>query len=215
MTNNSEIPFRVLDILISLILLILFSPLLILISICIKVSDFKAPVFAGKHWRVGKKGKLFFMYKFRTMIPNASEILQNDPDLKAKYEKGLGKIRLDEDIRVTKFGKFLRRFDLDELPQLFNVLKGDMSMVGPRAYFKEEIDLYSQKHGIFEKKIRKVLNLKPGITGIWQISGRNLLTIPKRISCDYEYLKKKSIILYLLILLKTPYIVLTRYGAYD
>ncbi len=216
--NNFEFIYRILDILLAFFLLVFFAPLIIVIAVCIKVEDWSATVFADNHWRVGKDGKLFFMYKFRTMIPRAHELLHSDPrfvGLKEKHDANGAKLKLEDDIRVTKVGKILRRLDLDEIPQLFNVMKGEMSLVGPRAYFKEEIDSYSRQHKEFRRKIKPVLKLKPGVTGLWQISGRNLLSINQRVDFDYKYFKKKSIILYILILLKTPYVVFTRYGAYD
>ena len=216
--NKSETIFRILDIFLGVILVLIFSPLLILIALCIKITDFKSSVLVKNHYRVGKNKKPFLIYKFRTMIPDAHELLFNNPEfakLKEKYDKNGRKLKIKDDIRITAVGKIIRRLDLDELPQLFNVLKGDMSLVGPRAFFQEEIDLYSKAYPTFRKKINSTLKLKPGITGLWQISGRNLLTVTQRVSCDYEYYKKKSIILYILILLKTPIIVLTRYGAYE
>jgi lipopolysaccharide/colanic/teichoic acid biosynthesis glycosyltransferase len=216
--NSVEMILRIFDVFFSLLLLILFSPLILLFSFLIKITDLKSPIFADNHWRVGKNGKIFFMYKFRTMIPNAHELLHKDPkfsELKKKYDGNGAKLKLKDDVRLTPVGKLVRRFDFDELPQLFNVLKGEMSLVGPRAYFKEEIDSYAKKYPAFRKKIKDVLKLKPGMTGLWQISGRNLLTIPQIVVYDYEYFKKKSILFYILILLKTPLIVLTRYGAYE
>lgn len=215
---KSEILLRIFDLSIAVSLILIFSPLIVLIAFCIKVSDRRSPVFAENHMRVGRDGKLFFMYKFRTMIPHAHELLHSDPrfsKLREKYDANGAKLKIKDDIRVTSVGKIIRRFDLDELPQLFNVVKGDMSMVGWRAYFKQEVDSYSRQHTDFRKKIKFVLKIKPGVTGLWQISGRNLLSINKRIAYDYEYYKKKSILFYILILLKTPYIVLTRYGAYE
>lgn len=216
--NKSEYLYRFLDLIIAILMILLFSPVFLIVAILIKITDIKAPVFADKHWRVGKDGRKFFMYKFRTMFPGAHEMLSGDPrllDLKKKHDKNGGKLKIKDDIRITFVGRFIRRLDIDELPQFFNVLKGDMSIVGPRAYFEEEIELYSKRYPSFAKKINHVLKSKPGVTGLWQISGRNLLTIPQRIGCDYEYFRKKSIIFYVLILLKTPIVVLTRYGAYD
>lgn len=216
--NNSEVLLRILDVFFSLFLILIFFPLILLIGFLIKVCDIKSPVFADNHWRVGKGGELFFMYKFRTMVPNAHELLHKDPKfskLKERHQECGAKLKIDEDIRITKVGGIIRKLDLDELPQLFNVLKGDMSLVGPRAYFEEEIESYSREYDVFRKKIGGVMKLKPGVTGLWQISGRNLLTIPERISYDYEYYQKKCIIFYILILLKTPKIVITRYGAYE
>ena len=216
--NTLELVLRILDVFLSLIFILLFSPFLVLISLAVKLTDFKSPVCAENHWRVGRDGKLFLMYKFRTMVPNAHELLHSNAEfaeLRKKYMENGAKLKIKDDVRITLVGKIIRRFDLDELPQLFNVLKGDMSLVGPRAYFKQEIDLYSKEYPSFKKKVNSVLKLKPGITGLWQISGRNLLTIPQRIGYDYEYFKKKSIIFYILILLKTPIVVITRYGAYE
>lgn len=216
--NKSDFVLRGLDISLSLFLLLLFLPLLLLIAFLIKITDIKSGIFADNHWRVGKKGKVFFMYKFRTMIPNAYELLQKDSkfaNLKKMYDRNGAKLKIADDTRITRLGSILRRLDLDELPQLLNVVKGEMSLVGPRAYFEDEVELYSKKYPNFKKKIKFVLKLKPGITGLWQISGRNLLTIEERVNYDYEYFKKKSIIFYTLILLKTPLIVLTRYGVYE
>ena len=216
--TKTEFVFRFLDLLISIAMIIVFAPLMILIAVCIKLGDFKSKVFVENHFRVGKDGKPFHMYKFRTMVPYAHELLHSDPNfssLKEKHDQSKNKLRIGEDIRVTRIGAFLRRLDLDELPQFFNVLKGEMSMVGPRAYFKEEIDSYTRQHREFGRKMRSVLKLKPGVTGLWQISGRNLLTVRQRLDYDYKYYKKRSILLYILILLKTPYIVFSRYGAYD
>ncbi len=215
---KSEILFRILDLVVSVFLILVFSPLIILIAFCIKVSDRGSPVFAENHMRVGKNGKPFLMYKFRTMIPRAHELLHSDPrfsKLRKKYDANGAKLKIKDDIRITSVGKVIRRFDLDELPQLFNVVKGDMSMVGWRAYFQQEVDSYSRQHKDFRRKIKSVLKVKPGVTGLWQISGRNLLSVSERISCDYEYYKKRGILFYILILLKTPYVVLTRYGAYE
>ncbi len=215
---KSEILIRAFDIFFSLFFLIIFSPLILLISVLIKLGDLKSPIFVENHWRVGKKNKKFLMYKFRTMIPNAHELLEKDEkfkDLKKKKIENNEKLKIEDDIRITKLGKILRKFDLDELPQFFNVIKGEMSIVGPRAYFEEEIVRYCKKSSEFKKYIFKVLELKPGITGLWQISGRNLLSFEKRVKYDYEYLKKRNLILNILILIKTPYVVLTRYGACD
>lgn len=168
--NNLEKILRIFDIFFSSILLILFLPLMIFIAFLIKITDLKSPIFADNHWRVGKDRESFFMFKFRTMIPNAHELLHKDPKfskLKEKHDKNGAKLKIKDDVRLTFLGKLIRRFDLDELPQLFNVLKGDMSLVGPRAYFKEEIDLYSKKYPVFGRKIKSVLKLKPGITGLW------------------------------------------------
>jgi exopolysaccharide production protein ExoY len=215
---KSDFCLRIFDVTISFVLILILFPLILLIALFIKLSDFKASIFVSNHYRAGLNGKPFLMYKFRTMIPNAHELLLNDPKfqkLKRKFKENEGKLKIEEDIRITKIGKILRKTDLDEIPQFFNVLKGDMSIVGPRAYFQEEIDLYREKYNTFNGRIDDVLKIKPGVTGLWQISGRNLLSAEKRVEYDYDYLKKRTLILNILILLKTPYVVLSRYGAYE
>lgn len=218
MINRSEFLLRFFDILIAFLLLLFFLPFIVIVAIFIKLSNVKGSVFADNHYRVGKDGNLFFMYKFRTMIPNAHVLMMHEPrfkELREIMKKNNGKVRIKDDIRVTPVGRVIRRVDFDEVPQLFNVIKGDMSLVGPRAYFEEEIDLYSKEFDIFKKHIGDVLKVKPGITGLWQISGRNLLSVKKRVEYDYEYTKKRNLFFNIFILLKTPYVVLTRYGAYE
>ena len=206
---------RLFDLFFGFLLFLLFLPFLLIIALCIKVSDLKSPVFVDKHLRVGKGGNLFRMYKFRTMKPGSHDMMLKDPGLIKKKREGRGKISMKDDPRVTSMGKIIRKLDLDESPQIFNVLKGDMSLIGPRPYLKEEVDEYKETYDIFNKRIDDVLKIKPGMTGLWQISGRNLLNPGKRVECDYEYFKKRGLLFNLLILLKTPYVVLTRYGAKD
>jgi len=206
---------RLFDILFGFLLFLVFLPFMIIIALFIKIGDLRSPVFVEKNLRVGQSGRLFHMYKFRTMYPGAHEMMFFDNELIEKKRKGNGKISMREDPRITVIGRFLRKIDLDELPQFINVIKGDMSLVGPRAYLPEEIDEYRKEYKVFDKRIDKVLKIKPGITGLWQISGRNLLSPEKRVQYDYEYLKKRSLLFNILILLKTPCVVLTRYGAKD
>jgi len=148
------------------------------------------------------------MYKFRTMSKDAHENIRNDASLKSVYEKQKqngGKLRVDEDPRITGVGKILRKWDLDELPQLFNVLRGEMSMVGPRPYFKEELERYD---------VDPIFSVRPGVTGLWQVSGRNDLPFERRIKIDIKYANEVSFWTDLKVMLKTPYVVLFRIGAW-
>ena len=165
-----------------------------------------------KQKRVGQGGEEFFIYKFKTMYKNGNRILEKhfkkNPNLKKEWEI-YRKIK-QEDPRVTPVGRILRRLSLDELPQIINVLKGEMSIVGPRPYLKEEFEIYS----VDKEKVQKILSVKPGITGLWQVSGRNELTFEERVKLDVEYVEKKSLLLDLKILLKTVKILISRKGAY-
>jgi lipopolysaccharide/colanic/teichoic acid biosynthesis glycosyltransferase len=163
----------------------------------------------------GENMEEFRMYKFRTMIPNAhKEILKNPKYQKHKEEwyKNGGKLKISEDPRITKVGKFLRKTDLDELPQLINVLKGEMSLVGPRPMYIAEIEKLNEEERL---KLKDVFTVKPGITSLWAVSGRNNIIFKDRIILESEYAKNTSFSLDLKILLKTPYIVITRKGAYE
>ena len=208
---------RIFDLLFSILLIVIFSPLLLVICILIKLTD-GGEIFVKDPVRLGKDEKKFQMAKFRTMIPNAHrDILENEEyaELKRKWEKNGNKLRIDEDIRITKVGKFLRKTDLDELPQIFNVLNGDMSMVGPRPPYKDELERHFKKYPGDKKYLKKIFSVKPGITGIWQVSGRNEITFSDRLKMDSEYSTNYSFLLDLKILLRTPYVVLTRKGAYE
>jgi len=207
---------RIFDILFSLVVLIILSPLLLICSLAIYLTDRKE-IFVKEPLRLGKKGE-FKMYKFRTMIPNAhSEMVKNPKykKLKKKWQNGDGKLKLSEDPRVTKIGKILRKTDIDELPQFLNVLKGEMSVIGPRPMYQEEVDRYIKKNPNGKKYIKQILRVSPGITGIWQVSGRNDISFEKRVLLDAKYSKKINLGRDLKILLKTPYVVLTRKGAYE
>lgn len=201
---------RALDILISLLLLPFLAVIFLAVSIGIKLTDREEVLFKQK--RVGKGGKEFFMYKFKTMYRNGNQILEEffkeNPSAEKEW-KVFRKIK-NRDPRVTPVGRILRKLSLDELPQIINVLKGEMSLVGPRPYLKEEFKTYR----IDEEKIKKILSVKPGITGLWQVSGRNELTFEERIKLDVEYVEKRSLLLDFKILLKTAKAVLSKRGAY-
>jgi len=204
---------RFLDIVFSLILIILFLPLIIIIAILIKL-DSEGPIFADVPERVGENGKKFKMYKFRSMIVNAHYLLRTDKRFKKLYEEyKRGNYKLKDDPRVTKIGIFLRKHSLDEIPQLLNVLKGEMSLVGPRAYYPDELKNQQKKFPHTKSLFKKVLSVKPGITGLWQVSGRSNLDFEKRIVLDSYYVDNISFFNDLKIILKTPWIMITGKGA--
>jgi lipopolysaccharide/colanic/teichoic acid biosynthesis glycosyltransferase len=204
---------RFLDIVLSLILIILFLPLALIIAILIKLDSF-GPIFADVPERVGEDGKKFKMYKFRSMIVNAHYLLRTDKRFKKLYEEyKRGNYKLKDDPRVTKIGRLIRKHSLDEIPQLFNVLKGEMSLVGPRAYYPDELS-YQQKIFPHTKSLfKKVLSVKPGISGLWQVSGRSDLDFEKRIALDASYVDNLSLVNDLKIILKTPWVMITGKGA--
>lgn len=204
---------RLLDIILSASLILLFSPIIIIVAIAIKL-DSKGPVLADTPERVGKNGKLFKMFKFRSMIENAHEILRENPEfekLYREYKKGSYKLR--DDPRITDVGHFIRKHSLDEVPQFFNVLKGDMSLVGPRAYYPDELREQQKKYPKTKGDVKIVLSVKPGITGYWQVSGRSEINFDKRIKMDAFYVKRKSIIYDMIIILKTPWAMISGKGA--
>ena len=201
------------DIVFSLLLITLFSPVMLIIAISIKL-DTDGPVLADTPERVGKGGRGFKMYKFRSMIQNAHELLRNNPKyskLYSEYKKGSYKLK--DDPRITKVGRFIRKHSLDEVPQLFNILKGDMSLVGPRAYYPDELTEQQAKYPHTRESVKIVLSIKPGLTGYWQVSGRSEINFDKRIKMDETYVKKRSIIYDLWIILKTPWAMISGKGA--
>ena len=197
---------RAIDILLSTAAIILLLPIWLLIALAIKIES-KGPVI-HKTKRLGKNGTFFIKYKFRTMVPNGEEVLQrllkSNPKLREEYEANY-KIRNDP--RVTRVGKFLRKTSLDELPQFFNILKGEMSLVGPRDIIPPELE---QRYGHCKEKF---LSVKPGLTGLWQVSGRSKLPYEKRVELDMYYIDHQSLWLDLKILVKTIPAVLKGEGA--
>lgn len=204
---------RVLDIIMSILLLLLFSPVILFTSIAIRLNS-PGPIFADTPDRVGRKGKLFRMYKFRSMFKNAHEVLRNDPYFERLYEeyKKSG-YKLKHDPRITPVGKFIRKFSLDEIPQFINVLRGEMSIVGPRAYYPDELRDQQKKYPHTKDAVKIVLSVKPGITGIWQVSGRSEINFDKRIQMDASYARKRSIFFDFWIILKSPFAMLSGKGA--
>ncbi len=192
----------VLDYILAISALIVLSPFLLLIALWVKSSS-PGPVL-HKRLVMGLNGKQFYALKFRTMVTNGDEILNKCPALKEELAKNH---KLKEDPRVTRIGAFLRKFSLDELPQLFNVLKRDMSLVGPRMISPEEVSMYKQ----FDMNLLTVL---PGITGLWQVSGRSDISYDERVRLDMYYIRNWSIWLDLQLLYQTVPAVLKGKGAY-
>src|SRR3989338_2769369 len=204
---------RVFDLVCTTFLMIVFLPIALLTAIVIKL-DTQGPIFADTPERVGKNGVPFKMYKFRSMIMDAHNLLRKDPKLKALYEQyKKNSYKLVEDPRVTLVGKFIRKHSIDELPQLINVFRGEMSLVGPRAYYPDELKDQQKKYPYTKDLVKIVMSIKPGITGAWQVSGRSEVNFDKRIAMDAEYVSKKSIIYDILIMLKTPWAMISGKGA--
>ncbi len=204
---------RFIDITGSIFLLVLFFPISVAIAIAIKL-DSKGPVFADVPERVGEGGRPFKMYKFRSMIQNAHQLLRTDPKFKKLYEEyKKSSYKLKNDPRVTRVGRFIRKHSFDEIPQLINVLKGEMSLVGPRAYYPDELQEQQKKYPHTRKYVKKVLTVKPGITGLWQVSGRSEVNFDERIKIDAHYVENMSLWDDLKIILKTPWVMLTGKGA--
>lgn len=197
---------RIFDILFSLGALAVLSPILLLIAIAIRYSS-KKVIFS--HERVGRGGRTFKCYKFCSMYPNAEqrlkELLEQDPMLKMEWEQ---KFKLKNDPRITPIGAFLRKTSLDELPQFWNVLIGDLSVVGPRPVVKAEV----MKH--LGASAPKILSIRPGLTGIWQVSGRSNTSYADRISMDLQYIESHSLFLDLKLIVKTFPAMIWPNGAY-
>jgi len=202
---------RLLDIAGALFLLLLFSPLFIIITILIKLTS-TGPIFFMQK-RAGKNHKEFHMYKFRSMYigDNDKRLKDNYPELWKKYKENGWKLPMNEDPRITPIGKIIRMVSLDELPQLINILNGEMSLVGPRAYREDELKEYENKYPHTKKYIKDIRSVRPGLTGVWQTSGRNDLPFEKRAKMDSSYVRHRSIRQELYILLKTPISMISRW----
>ncbi|MFA5933045.1 MAG: sugar transferase [Microgenomates group bacterium] len=201
---------RLIDIFGAVVGIVLFSPVMLITAILIKL-DSSGPVFADTPMRVGKDGKHFKMYKFRSMVENAHQLLQKNPKLLKEYKKNSYKIV--DDPRVTRVGRVIRKVSIDEMPQFFNVLKGDMSIVGIRPYYPFELEEQQQKYPQSKKFVKIVLQSKPGITGVWQVSGRSNINFDKRVQMDADYVQKKSILYDIQLILRTIPVVLLGQGA--
>jgi len=204
---------RTLDIFLSIILLIIFSPVVLITAFAIKLTS-KGPVLADTPKRVGKNGELFHFLKFRSMIANAHNLLRTDPKFKKLYEEyKQGSYKLKDDPRWTPIGGFIRKYSIDEIPQLVNVLRGEMSIVGPRPYYPDELATQTKNYPSTKELVKEVLTVKPGITGYWQTTGRSSVNFDKRIDMDASYARRKSIGFDLMILIRTPWAMLSGKGA--
>ncbi|MCX6988827.1 MAG: sugar transferase [Chlamydiae bacterium] len=202
-----NIPKRCFDIGFSLSILVLLFPLYLILALMIKTTS-KGPVFYDSK-RIGAAGKVISCWKFRSMSPDAeqklNDLLSSNPDLHKEWKEHF---KLRHDPRITKLGAFLRKTSLDELPQFWNVLKGDLSTVGPRPLSKEEV-FHVVKYGR-----GKIYTVKPGITGLWQISGRSLIPFEARLQIEEEYVEKQSLILDLQLIVKTLPLLIFPKGAF-
>ena len=208
--DSYEIAKRLLDIFGAVVGLALFSPVMLLTAIYIKLVSL-GPVFADIPERIGKDKKKFRMYKFRSMITNAHNYLLQHPKLYEEYKKN--SYKLENDPRIIRGGKFIRRTSIDELPQFINILKGDMSLVGPRAYFPFELRDQQIEFPQTVPYVEKLLTIKPGITGPWQVGGRSQINFVERVKMDAKYASRRSVLYDLRIILKTPSAVLQARGA--
>ncbi len=192
---------RLIDLVLATILIIVLLPLFIVVAVAV-VLDSGRPILFRPTVK-GRGGTEFRLLKFRSMIPNASEVLRTDPALHAEYARTL---KIAADPRITRLGKFLRKASLDELPQLLNVVRGEMSLVGPRVLSDTEYQRYGDVGP-------QVLSVRPGISGLWQVSGRHTVSFERRLELDLEYLRRRSLWLDLVILLRTVPAVFGTRGA--
>ncbi|BAU48127.1 UDP-phosphate galactose phosphotransferase [Sulfurifustis variabilis] len=205
-SRGARVLKRVMDILGAVFLLVVLAPVLLHIALLVKLAAGGPVLF--RHPRVGRHGKTFVCYKFRTMIRNADEVLEgmlaSDPNVREEWNRHY---KLKYDPRVVPIGRILRRTSLDELPQLLNVLKGEMSLVGPRPIVSGELDRYREN-------VHHYLETAPGLTGLWQISGRNDLSYADRVSLDIWYSRNWSLWLDVVILSRTFRAIVSSRGAY-
>ncbi|MFR9239375.1 MAG: sugar transferase [Clostridium baratii] len=196
--NNESIMYiflkRLIDLLGSFIGLIVLSPIILIVSLFIKFES-KGPVIFSQD-RIGKDGKIFKMYKFRSMVVNAEELKEK---LKEQNEMSGPMFKMKEDPRVTRIGKFIRKTSIDELPQLINVIKGDMSLVGPRPSLPKEVEQF--EHWMMER-----LEVKPGLTCYWQVSGRNNIDFEDWMKLDIRYVREKNTLIDIKLIFKTVFV---------
>lgn len=199
---------RPLDLILSLILFFVFLPIWVIVPLIIWLDSGWPVIYS--HRRVGQNGREFRLYKFRTMIKNADDILyKKNKRLLKKFKAGDWKLAADP--RITKLGRWLRNLTIDEFPQLYNVVSGDMSLVGPRAYIPRELVDQGKKYPVTTPWLKTILTVKPGITGPWQTSGRNVIPFDKRAAMDLNYAKYYNLWWDLLIILKTPAAMLSKW----
>lgn len=193
---------RFMDVILSTIALVVLSPIFLIIAIAIKIES-KGPVFF-KHARIGKNGKIIKLYKFRSMVINAEELIKSfTPEQMKEYKENY---KLTNDPRITKIGKFLRKTSLDELPQLFNIIKGDLSIIGPRPVVTDELKKYGTN-------TEKFLSVTPGLTGYWAANGRSCTTYEQRMQMELYYIDNLSLKMDIKVFFKTIEAVIKREGA--
>jgi len=199
---------RIMDLVVASVLVVIFSPIFIIIPVLIWLES--GPPIFYRHKRIGKNQKQFWLYKFRTMVKNADEVLyKQDKKLLKKFISQDWK--LENDPRITKLGRMLRNLTIDEFPQLYNVFRGEMSVVGPRAYITKEIKAQTKKYKETKPWMKTIFSVKPGITGPWQTSGRNIISFDKRAKMDLNYAKHNNILWDIFIILKTPQAMISKW----
>ncbi len=210
-----DIVKRIIDIASALVVGLIFLPLMLLIALAVRFDSPGTIFYRAK--RVGKGGKVFDMWKFRSMVTQADAFLLKNPQFMKVFKKKEGWKFDDaaEDPRITRVGRFIRKYSFDELPNILNILTGEMSMVGPRAYRRDKVgDEIAEMLKVYpnlEKPLQKALSVKPGLTGPWQVGGRNKLSFDHRVELDAQYAKKKSLWEDVKILLLTPFAMLNRW----
>jgi len=209
---------RTVDIAAALVGISLLGPVMLVILIARKMERPTRVIFFQT--RIGKNGKLFKLCKFSSMTTTTDEeerkyfrkLEKDNPKLMEEYRRSNFKFK--DDPRITRVGKFIRRFSIDELPQFFNVLRGEMSLVGPRAYKPDELEHQRKTYPDCEPNIAALLTIKPGVTGLWQVSGRSELDFPQRVKLDAAYARRISLLEDFRIIIKTPFVMLGGKGAY-
>ncbi len=197
---------RLTDIILSVVALVCFSPVFLAVWFKCQYGDNKGPVFF-KQTRIGQYGRPFKIYKFRSMIVDADQVLHANQELYAKYVANNYKLEPEEDPRITRTGRFLRKTSLDEIPQFINIIRGEMSIIGPRPVVAEEVKIYGDR-------AEKFLSVKPGAMGLWQASGRSNIGYPERCDLELSYVDQASYWFDLKIMFKNIISIFTSEGAY-
>ena len=197
---------RFFDIVLSSVALVCFSPVFRVAFILSRFGSNKGPLFY-KQVRIGWHGRPFKIYKFRSMVVNADAILENNPEMYAKYVANNYKLEPEEDPRITRLGRWLRKTSIDEIPQFLNILRGEMSIIGPRPVVKDELSEYGDR-------VDKFLSVKPGAMGLWQSSGRSNIPYPERCDVELEYVDKASLFFDTKIMFKNIISIFKSDGAY-
>lgn len=198
---------RSFDLLSVVVILAIFGWLMLILAVAVRMSSGKGVIYG--HTRIGRDGKAFQCYKFRSMVANSDEVLRHllatDPEAKAEWERDF---KLKNDPRITTVGRFIRKTSLDELPQLWNVIKGEMSIVGPRPVVQAEFDRY------YGDAKQHYLSVPPGLTGLWQVSGRSDLDYEQRVKLDMDYVDNWNVFSDFMIVMRTVKVIFARSGAY-